>query len=209
MPAPASLDDRAGLHQRGEQSVKVGGLDPQSRGHFGDRDTWLLGDESERFSGTLPAALRSSRPTLTRSLGRLAGLHRRGRLGRLGRRLGTPRTTWTATLCCGWRSGSGAIGCRDASQRLRGGLQMAVLIDKRLQLREPLVDLVALRLKEIGHGVRSPSVFGCSASLYRMREPVHLPTPQRRAGSAASRDGLAQRELPLVIAGGWRRGRNQ
>jgi hypothetical protein len=41
---------------------------------------------------------------------------------------------------------------RDAVQGGRGGLQAPVLLDERLQLAQPVGDLLVLLVKEVGHG---------------------------------------------------------
>jgi hypothetical protein len=170
VPTPTLLLNLLFLLEAREHSVQVVLLDAHLGGQLGDGDTGLSGYELQGLGGTGAAALTTAGATTGR---RCSGCSRsRGSGCRcllvLGpgwttaafsagcRALRAARTARATSRrrrrCCG---GGGCTGSRsrptDTCQRRRGCLEPVVLVDQRLQLRQSVVDLSALLVKEVSH----------------------------------------------------------
>jgi len=149
VPAAPLLGHLVFLLQAREHAVEVVLLDAHLRGQLGNRDTRLTLHEGERLGRARAAAFAPARASTT---GGTAGFARRFRRGSGCRRCfraadRAPRTPRSATP--GSRGGGRALHAVE-----RGGrcLQATVLVYERLQLFEPVCDLSALLVKEVGHG---------------------------------------------------------
>jgi hypothetical protein len=156
MPAATVLADLLFLLQAWQYAVEVVLLDAHLGGQLGDRDAGLPGHEGKRLGASLAGALAPAHSAQSSWLGtRLrCGLGCCPGTGRLA--LGTTRTAWsTARRGCGprCRRGGSVPGGRNTGQRLGGSLQLAVLVDQRPELSQPVIYLTALGIKKISHGL--------------------------------------------------------
>src|SRR6185312_2842064 len=138
VPAAALLGHLLFLLESRQDAVQVVLLDAHLGGELRDRDAGLALDERERLGGTSSAAFAAA--------GAFCCFARFFRGGFGGGAAGAARAF------AGGDGGRGADGRAPyACERAGGGLEAVVLVDQRLQLFEPLGDLLALLIKEVGH----------------------------------------------------------
>jgi len=139
-----------------QYAVEVVLLDAHLGGQLGDRDAGLPGHEGKRLGASLAGARAPAHSALSSWLGaRLrCGLGCSPGTGRLA--LGTTGTARpTARRGCGprCRRDGSALGGPNIGQYLRGDPQLAVLVDQRPELSQPVIYLMALGIKKISHGL--------------------------------------------------------
>ena len=152
-PATTFLEDLAFLLQAGEHAIEVVLLDSHLRGQLGDGNARLLLDQRQRLCRALASALA---PTCASPFG--AGCLRARCFGRGSGTCACPgatRTPGPAATCrrpAGVPRGRRRRPSTNAVQRLSGGLKALVLVRQRLELGQPIGDLLALLVKKVGLG---------------------------------------------------------